>query len=92
MTFSYPAAEAPERPPLTPRETEILAFERLHWRYSGSKERAIRERLDLSPIGYYQMLNALLDKPAALAADPLLVNRLRRLRDRHAIRRTSRSS
>jgi len=92
MTFSSPGADAAERSPLTQRDREILAFERLHWRYAGSKERAIRERLDLSPIGYYQMLNALLDKPAALAADPLLVNRLRRLRDRHAIRRTSRSS
>ena len=33
----------------------------------------------MSATRYYQVLNALIDKPAALAADPLLVKRLRRL-------------
>ena len=34
----------------------------------------------MSPTRYYQVLNALLDKPEAMAADPLLIKRLRRLR------------
>jgi len=34
----------------------------------------------MSATRYYQVLNALVDKPEALAADPLLVKRLRRLR------------
>ena len=35
---------------------------------------------DLSPTRYYQVLNEVIDNPAALAEDPLLVRRLRRLR------------
>src|SRR3989337_2433522 len=62
------------------REREILAFEGQWWKYAGAKEQAIRELFDMSATRYYQVLNALIDKPAALAADPLLVRRLRRLR------------
>ncbi|MBO0840186.1 MAG: DUF3263 domain-containing protein [Sciscionella sp.] len=65
---------------LTERERDILDFERLWWRYAGVKERAIKERFELSPTRYYQLLNALLDKRAALRADPMLVKRLRRVR------------
>ena len=45
-----------------------------------AKETAIRERFDMSATRYYQVLNALVDRPEALAADPMLVKRLRRLR------------
>ena len=62
------------------RDREILAFERQWWKYAGAKEQAIRELFDMSATRYYQVLNALLDKPEALAADPLLIKRLRRLR------------
>ncbi len=62
------------------REREILAFEGQWWKYAGAKEQAIRELFDMSATRYYQVLNALIDKPQALAADPLLVRRLRRLR------------
>jgi hypothetical protein len=62
------------------REREILAFEGQWWKYAGAKEQAIRELFDMSATRYYQLLNALVDKPEALAADPLLVKRLRRLR------------
>jgi hypothetical protein len=62
------------------REREILAFEGQWWKYAGAKEQAIRELFDMSATRYYQVLNALLDKPEALAADPLLIKRLRRLR------------
>ena len=65
---------------LTRREHEMLAFERQWWRRPGAKETAIRDRFGLAPTRYYQVLNALVDRPAALAADPLLVRRLRRLR------------
>jgi hypothetical protein len=65
---------------LSPRDREILAFERQWWKYAGAKEQAIRELFDMSATRYYQVLNALVDKPEALAADPLLVRRLRRLR------------
>jgi hypothetical protein len=65
---------------LPSREREMLAFERQWWRYSGAKEAAIRERFGMSATRYYQVLNALIDRPEALATDPLLVRRLRRLR------------
>src|ERR687896_1311999 len=65
---------------LNRREREILAFEGQWWKYAGAKEQAIRELFDMSATRYYQVLNALVDKPEALAADPLLVKRLRRLR------------
>ena len=65
---------------LSCREREMLAFERQWWRYAGAKEQAIREQFDSSATRYYQDLNNLIDRPAALAADPMLVKRLRRLR------------
>ncbi|MFC9930281.1 DUF3263 domain-containing protein [Streptomyces sp. NPDC127190] len=65
------------------REQAILALERRGFPGPGAKERAIREELGLSPVRYYQLLNALLDDERALAHDPVTVNRLRRLRDSH---------
>jgi Protein of unknown function (DUF3263) len=67
-------------PRLTEREERILAFERKWWKHAGSKEQAIRDAFGLSATRYYQVLNSLLDNPAALAHDPVLVGRLRRLR------------
>lgn len=66
---------------LGPRERGILALERRGFGGPGAKERAIRERLGLAPVRYYQLLNALLDDPRALAHDPVTVNRLRRVRE-----------
>ncbi|WP_028479408.1 DUF3263 domain-containing protein [Nocardia sp. CNY236] len=62
------------------RERDILSFERQWWKYAGAKEEAIRELFGLSPTRYYQVLNTMIDRPEALAADPMLVKRLRRLR------------
>ena len=65
---------------LPARDREILAFERQWWKYAGAKEQAIKELFDMSATRYYQVLNALIDTPEALEADPMLVKRLRRLR------------
>ena len=65
---------------LTRREYDILAFERQWWKYAGAKEEAIKELFSMSATRYYQVLNTLVDRPEALAADPMLVKRLRRLR------------
>jgi Protein of unknown function (DUF3263) len=60
---------------------EILDFER-EWHNSAvSKERAVRHRFGLSTARYYQLLNRLIEQPEALRYDPLLVRRLRRLRE-----------
>ncbi|HEU0090251.1 MAG TPA: DUF3263 domain-containing protein [Pseudonocardiaceae bacterium] len=65
---------------LSSREREMLAFERQWWKYAGAKEQAIRELFGISATRYYQALNSLIDRPEALAVDPMLVKRLRRLR------------
>ncbi|GIE97961.1 DUF3263 domain-containing protein [Actinoplanes rishiriensis] len=74
------AEEAPPADGLTDRDREILAFEARWWKHAGAKEQAIRDAFGLSSTRYYQVLNALLDKPAAVEHDPVLVGRLRRLR------------
>lgn len=66
---------------LTERELQVLAFERLWWKWAGAKEQAIKDAFNLSATRYYQLLNALIDQPAALVHDPMLVKRLRRLRE-----------
>jgi hypothetical protein len=65
---------------LSDRDLRILAFERQWWKYAGAKEQAVRELFDMSATRYYQVLNGLIDRPEALASDPMLVKRLRRLR------------
>ena len=74
---------------LSERDAEILAFERQWWKFAGAKEQAIRDTFQMSATRYYQVLNALIDKPEALVQDPLLVKRLRRLR---ATRQRNRSA
>lgn len=74
---------------LSQRDQEILAFERQWWKYAGSKEQAVRELFDMSATRYYQVLNSLLDSPQAMAHDPMLVKRLRRMR---ATRQRARSA
>jgi hypothetical protein len=76
--------------PLSEREQQILALERQWWKYAGAKEQAIRELFDLSATHYYQILNALIDTEHALAHDPMLVKRLRRLRTSRQRARTAR--
>jgi len=75
---------------LSERDQEILGFERQWWKYAGAKEQAIRELFDMSATRYYQVLNALIDDPAALAHDPMLVKRLRRMRASRQRARTAR--
>ena len=66
---------------LTERDRAILDFERSWWTEPGPKEVAIRARFELSPTRYYQLLNDILNEPDAVQYDPLVVRRLRRLRD-----------
>lgn len=80
MAAAVSAAHEEPADGLSRREREILAFERQWWKYAGAKEQAIRELFDMSATRYYQVLNALVDRPEAVAADPMLVKRLRRLR------------
>ena len=65
---------------LSDLEVRILDFERQWWKYAGAKDAAIRELFDLSTRSYYELLNNLIDREDALTASPLIVKRLRRLR------------
>jgi hypothetical protein len=73
-------AEAGPVDGLSPREIQVLAFERQWWKYAGAKEKAIREQFMMSATRYYQILNQLIDKQEAMRADPMLVKRLRKMR------------
>ena len=84
------AAEQETAAGLSQRDRDILEFERHWWKYAGAKEQAVREKFDMSSTRYYQVLNALIDSPAALAHDPMLVKRLRRMRSSRQRARTAR--
>ncbi len=75
---------------LTDLELRILEFERQWWRYAGAKESALKELFDMNPPSYYQLLNHLIDRDDALQAYPMLVKRLRRLREARTTARSAR--
>ncbi len=86
MTVSTSVAPAG----LSEQQAALLDFEKAWWSLPGSKESEIRERFDISPTRYYQLLNALIDSAEALAYDPLLVKRLLRQRATRQRERTAR--
>ena len=86
--MSDPMAVSPAG--LTEQQASLLDFEKQWWALPGSKESEIRQRFEISPTRYYQLLNALIDTEAALVHDPLLVKRLRRLRATRQKERTAR--
>ncbi len=67
---------------LTERDQAIIEFEQSWWSEDASKESIIRERFELSTTRYYELLGELIDSDEAYAYDPLVIRRLRRLRDR----------
>lgn len=74
--------------PLTDLERQVLDFERGWFKFAGAKEAAIRDTFDWTATRYYQVLNALLGRPEAIAYDPMTVKRLLRLRDARRAART----
>jgi DNA-directed RNA polymerase sigma subunit (sigma70/sigma32) len=84
MTLSDPRPTVRAVEPLTDLEQQVLTFERGRWLHQGAKDEAVRKAFGLSRNRYEQLLTNLLDKPAAYAAEPTLVKRLRRLRDTRA--------
>ncbi len=75
---------------LSDLEVRILEFEKNWWRFAGAKESAIKELFDLSAPRYYQLLNDLIDREDAAQASPMLVKRLRRLREARMSARSAR--
>jgi len=66
--------------PLTDRDRAILDFERTWWSEPGPKGAAIQARFGFSPARYYRLLSELLGSAEAVAYDPLVVRRLRKIR------------
>lgn len=73
--------------PLSDRERALLDFEAEWRRHAGAKEEAIRAEFGVAPARYYQLLGRLIDTGAALEHDPMLVKRLRRIRDARQLAR-----
>ena len=86
--FSMPLND-PATAGLSEFEVKMLEFERSWWRHAGVKESSIKELFNLTPPAYYQLLNNLIDREAAVLAEPILVKRLRRLRDSRTQARSS---
>jgi hypothetical protein len=74
---------------LTDDELAMLDLEAGWWKHAGAKDTHIRERFDISPTVYYARLNRLIDRPEALAADPMTVRRLQRLREQRRQQRSA---
>ena len=89
MPASHPAQ--PSSDELDELALRVLDFERAWASRIGPKDAAIRSEFSIPAARYYQMLYALIDSPAALRSDPLLVRRLQRLRDARARARAART-
>jgi len=89
VTGTATPATAASAPDLDERSRAILDFEREAWALSVPKQRAIRDRFGISPTRYHQLLHRIVDRPEALAYDPMLVRRLRRIREARRRRRTA---
>jgi Protein of unknown function (DUF3263) len=77
------------RSALDERSRDVIDFEREAWKLTVTKERAIRERFGFSPSRYHQLLHRIIDRPEALAYDPMVVRRLRRVREARRRARTA---
>lgn len=75
---------------MTDLERQILDFESQWWRARGNKETEIRQLFGWSVVRYAQKLNQVVDNPEALEHDPILVNRLRRIRSERVDARAQR--
>lgn len=87
---SVPAQPATQSA-LSDLDLRVIAFEREWADRVGAKEAAIRSEFGLSAARYYQVLYDVIDTPAALRHDPVLVRRLQRVRDARARSRAARS-
>ena len=82
--------DADNGPELQDHWRDILDFERAAPALGARKDLAVRDRFGLSAAGYYQLLNRLMDRPEALEYDPMLIRRLRRLREARRRKRFAR--
>jgi hypothetical protein len=65
---------------LSERHAAMLDFERSWWNADQPRDQEVRARFQCSPEEYHAELTAVLEDPAAMDHDPLVVRRLKRLR------------
>ncbi len=90
MGAAQPLSQSQSATQLASDDAQMLDFEATWWKHQGSKESSIREEFGISSTRYYQRLNQLLDSEAALAYNPMLVKRLRRMRSSRQRARSAR--
>ena len=75
---------------LTEKDIRILDFEASWWHFPEPKDRAIRDYLDMSSTRYYQALRRLVDNEDAAQQYPLVIKRLRRMKEQRKAAHTRR--
>ncbi|HEU0256299.1 MAG TPA: DUF3263 domain-containing protein [Microbacteriaceae bacterium] len=81
MADSGPEASGSAAAP-TDDTVRLLEFERAHRVHDGQKDEAIRDAFGVSAVQYYDRLSAVIDTPAAVRYDPILIRELRATRAR----------
>lgn len=75
---------------LTVRDHMALTIADSHFKYPGARVSAIRDLLSMTETRHAQLVNALIDRPDAMAERPASIRRLRSLRDaRRRVRRSA---
>lgn len=74
---------------LSDDDKAMLDLAGARYKYAGARDAAIREQFDISPTAFHARVNALLDRPEALAYAPMTVKRLVRLRDARRVARSA---
>lgn len=74
---------------MTEDERTAIRLAATPYRYPGARDTDVHDLLGLTPTIFWRRVHALLERPDVLAAYPLEVRRLQRLRDR---RRQARSA
>lgn len=74
---------------LTDTDRAVLDVESRFWKYAGAKEDYVRSELGLTPIAYYQRVNALIERSEAWECAPATLRRLRSARGRQRWRQSA---
>lgn len=76
--------------PLTVREHTAIRLAARRYKYEGARETDVLHELGMTATRFWQYVNALIDRPEAVAAYPVDVRRLVRLREQRKAQRSPR--
>lgn len=75
---------------LSDTDRAVLDLAARTYQQEGAREQAIHDQLGMTATRFWQSVNRLLDDPDAYRAQPVLIKRLRRVRDQRQADRTRR--